>query len=98
MGKNENLITIEVVYALPERQCLLTLKMEKSSTIAMAIEASGILTAFPDLKLNSVGIFGKRKQLSDILQDGDRIEIYRPLTIDPKEARLAKVKQLKRKR
>ncbi len=93
------LITVEVAYALPERQCILTIQMKSDSTIQMAIEQSGILAEFPDINLSaqSVGVFGKKKRLTDIIFDGDRIEIYRALTIDPKEARRQKAIRTKKK-
>jgi putative ubiquitin-RnfH superfamily antitoxin RatB of RatAB toxin-antitoxin module len=93
------LIKIEVAYAMPDKQCILTVEVVAETTIEMAIISSGILTRFPGIRLQTagVGVFGKRRQLSDAVQDGDRIEIYRPLMIDPKDARRAKaVKQKKR--
>lgn len=88
-------LTIEVAYAMPDKQCILTLEVASQTTIEMAIKQSGILTKFPSLHMGTiqVGVFGKRRQLLDVVQDGDRIEIYRPLTIDPKDARRAKAKK-----
>ena len=88
---------IEVAYALPDRQVILAVDVEQGSTIEHAIKQSGILTEFPKINLakQTVGIFSRTCQLSDKVNDGDRIEIYRPLTIDPKDARRAKVKKLK---
>jgi putative ubiquitin-RnfH superfamily antitoxin RatB of RatAB toxin-antitoxin module len=58
-------------------------------TAKQAIEVSGILERFPeiDLKINKIGIFGKVAKLDTLLTEGDRVEIYRPLIADPKEAR-----------
>lgn len=91
------LIEVEVVYALPEQQVILKMQLEQGATIAEAIERSGILRLFPaiDLASQKVGVFGKLRLVSDKLQDGDRVEIYRPLTIDPKDARRAKAKKKK---
>lgn len=91
---------IEVAYALPHKQTLITLEIEEGATIERAILCSGILNEFPDIDLTQqkVGVFGKLKALSDIVKAGDRIEIYRPLIIDPKEARRAKDRALKGKR
>ncbi|MFZ2314471.1 MAG: RnfH family protein [Gammaproteobacteria bacterium] len=87
-----NLITVEVAYARPDEQRILTVEVEAGCTIQSAIERSGILTLFPeiDLKTQKVGVFSKSRELSDEVKQGDRIEIYRPLLIDPKEARRAK--------
>lgn len=89
------LITVEVAYATPEKQKIIQLQVPVNSTIEKAIECSGILEIFPeiDLRLQKVGIFSKTKKLSDRVQPNDRIEIYRPLTIDPKEARRRRVKK-----
>lgn len=85
------MISIEVVYALPERQCLLTLQVEENCTAFDAVQHSGIGAQFPELDLTAakLGIFGRviEQPKQYILRDGDRVEIYRPLLIDPKAAR-----------
>jgi putative ubiquitin-RnfH superfamily antitoxin RatB of RatAB toxin-antitoxin module len=93
-------INIEVAYALLDQQWLLAVEVEEGSTIEAAILQSGILQQAPaiNLRRQTVGVFSKRKQLSDVVEDGDRIEIYRPLVIDPKEARRAKAKKARVKR
>lgn len=82
-------ITVEVAYAQPDQQRIIALQVAEGTTIEAAIQLSGILMLFPEIDLTKqkVGIFSKPKPLSEILRDGDRIEIYRPLLIDPKEAR-----------
>ncbi|BAE75077.1 Persistence and stress-resistance antitoxin PasI [Sodalis glossinidius str. 'morsitans'] len=82
-------IRVEVVYALPERQYLRQLVLEEGSTLEQAIHASGLLALRQDIDLsvNKVGIFSRPAKLEDTLSDGDRVEIYRPLLIDPKELR-----------
>lgn len=82
-------IRVEVVYALPERQYLRTVKLEEGSTVEQAIVASGLLELRKDidLKSNKVGVYSRPVKLADIISDGDRIEIYRPLIADPKELR-----------
>ncbi|MBT9432226.1 RnfH family protein [Candidatus Sodalis endolongispinus] len=82
-------IRVEVVYALPERQYLRQLVLEEGSTLEQAIRASGLLDLRQDIDLsvNKVGIFSRPAKLADTLSDGDRVEIYRPLLIDPKELR-----------
>jgi len=82
-------IAVEVAYALPEKQYLLRVTLEEGATIAQAIEASGLLALRTDIDLarNKVGIFSRPAKLQDTVQDGDRVEIYRPLTADPKALR-----------
>ena len=86
---NADEICIEVAYALPERAHLITLQVRSGTTIRQGIELSGMLQRCPEIDLaqNRVGIFGKLKELDTVLHGGDRIEIYRPLQVDPKEAR-----------
>jgi putative ubiquitin-RnfH superfamily antitoxin RatB of RatAB toxin-antitoxin module len=82
-------MTVEVAYALPDEQLILRLEAEPGITVEQAIRRSGILEHFPDIDLSSskVGVFGKLAKLADTLNPGDRVEIYRPLIADPKEAR-----------
>ena len=84
-------ILIEVAYALPEEQVLLSLYVNEGTTLEQAIEQSGILEQFPDIELgktNRVGIFGKLGKLDAVLREKDRVEIYRPLIADPKAVML----------
>lgn len=82
-------IKVEVVYALPEKQYLLKVRLAQGSTVEQAIAASGILELRTDIDLtkNKVGIFSRPVKLTDTVNDGDRVEIYRPLIADPKELR-----------
>ena len=82
-------ILVEVAYALPEEQVIISIKVPKKINIKQAIEKSGIEKKFPeiDLSKNKVGIFGKQTTLDHLLSDRDRIEIYRSLILDPKEMR-----------
>ena len=82
-------ILVEVAYALPAQQVILSLKVETGATAQIAIEASGILAQFPEINLetNKIGIFGKLCKLDTPLRERDRVEIYRPLVADPKEIR-----------
>jgi putative ubiquitin-RnfH superfamily antitoxin RatB of RatAB toxin-antitoxin module len=92
-------LQIEVAYATAERQHIIPLEVEADCTIEMAIRASGMLALYPEINLahQPVGVFSKSRQLADKVQHGDRIEIYRPLIIDPKEARRAKAKKTAKK-
>jgi putative ubiquitin-RnfH superfamily antitoxin RatB of RatAB toxin-antitoxin module len=91
-------IRVEVVYALPERQYLRTVKLEEGSTVEQAIVASGLLELRKDidLKSNKVGVYSRPVKLADIIADGDRIEIYRPLIADPKELRRLRAEKSKK--
>ena len=82
-------LTVEVAYALPQRQLILEVQVDGGATAEQAIRASGILEQFPEIDLQGsrVGIFGKPCKLTDTLSNGDRVEIYRPLIADPKEIR-----------
>lgn len=82
-------IRVEVLYALPQQQPILQVRLAAGATVEDAIRASGVLEAFPeiDLALNKVGIFSKLVKLDEAVRDKDRVEIYRPLIADPKEVR-----------
>ena len=84
-----NEILIEIAYALPEEQVIISIKVPTIFNVQQAIEKSGIQKKFPsiDLSKNKVGIFGKKTTLDQTLNDRDRIEIYLPLILDPKEMR-----------
>ena len=88
---------VTVAYATPEKQVELPVELEVGATVEEAIQASGVLQLFAEIDLAelSVGIFSKRAKLSDNLRDGDRVEIYRPLQVDPKEARRLRAKAQK---
>jgi len=83
------LMKVEVSYATPEEQLIIPLKVPASCTVAQAIELSAIGEHFSDIDLDAakVGIFGKLAKLDTVLTSGDRVEIYRKLIADPKEAR-----------
>ncbi|MEQ1599695.1 MAG: RnfH family protein [Methylotenera sp.] len=82
-------IMVEVAYALPKEQLIIPISMPPEANAEAAIRVSGILNKFPeiDLNVNQIGIFGKLSKLDAPLRNLDRIEIYRPLIADPKEAR-----------
>ena len=82
-------IMVEVAYAMPEEQIIISIKVPIKYNVKQAIEKSDIQKKFPsiDLSKNKVGIFGKKTTLDHLLKDKDRIEIYRPLILDPKEMR-----------
>lgn len=82
-------IQVAVAYVGSAGQVLRNLEVSKGTQVQDAIEQSGVLHQFPEIDLgqNKVGIFGKVVKPQQVLQDGDRIEIYRPLIADPREAR-----------
>ena len=98
-GQNDQqTIRVEVVLAMPERQELVALEIATGSNIADAIARSGLPGMFKGFELDpeKAGIFGQKANLDQVLRDGDRVEIYRPLIADPKEVRRQRaLKQLK---
>ena len=82
-------IKVEVCYALPDRQELVSLMLALGATVEQAIYASGMLARYPEinLEINKVGVFARLVKLETPLREGDRVEIYRPLIADPKEIR-----------
>ena len=88
-------IAVEVAYALPQKQYLQRVTLDEGATIEQAIQASGLLTLRDDIDLtkNKVGIYSRPVKLDDVVHDGDRVEIYRPLIADPKELRRQRAQQ-----
>ncbi len=84
---------VEVAYALPDRQSIVTLQVDRGCTAYQAAEQSGIVGQFDglDLATAKMGIFGKAVKPNDyVMRPGDRVEIYRPLIADPKASRKAR--------
>jgi putative ubiquitin-RnfH superfamily antitoxin RatB of RatAB toxin-antitoxin module len=79
----------EVVYALPGGAHVVAVELQAGATLGDALAASGLAVRFPEITQHGkvLGVFGERRPLDSPLADGDRIEIYRPLRVDPKEAR-----------
>lgn len=82
-------LTVEAVFALPEKQSLQTVAVESGATVLDVIAKSGLMEMFPDHTLSemTVGVWGREVGKDRIVSDGDRIEIYRSLELDPREAR-----------
>lgn len=93
------MINIEVAYALPQRQQILSLQVEEGTSVFDAVERSGIVRLFPDIDLETarMGVFGKAvpKPRETPLSEGDRVEIYRPLLADPKQVRKQRAERVK---
>jgi hypothetical protein len=86
---SEAQIKVQVCYARPDVQAVAAVTLPAGATVEQAIRASGLLQRFTDIDLNRnpVGVFGKAVELGKPLKGGERVEIYRPLTADPKEVR-----------
>ena len=93
------MINVEVSYALPHKQQIIALQVEEGCTVFDAAVQSGITRQFPELELESapMGIFGKAvaNPAQQAVQEGDRVEIYRPLIADPKEVRKSRAAKKK---
>ena len=91
-------LSIEVCYALANEQTLIAVELPAGATLQQALDASGILQRYPqiDLGMQKVGVFGKLKPLDTVLADHDRVEIYRPLLVDPKLSRQRRVEKTRK--
>ena len=99
VNKSVDKINVELAYAKPDEQVLLTLEVEQGTTVDQLVKMSGILEQFPEIevgKLNKLGIFGKVAKGNTELREKDRVEIYRPLIADPKEVRRRRAAEGKR--
>lgn len=83
----EALIRVEVAYATPDRQWLTGLDVPVGTTAGEAVRSSGLAEAFPGVDTTRIGIFGEHTVPDRVLEDGDRVEVYRPLIADPREVR-----------
>lgn len=93
MADTTDVIHIQICYARPDRQFLLDRTVALGTTIQQAIQDSDIIRQAPEIDISvlRVGIYGKLKALDTVLREHDRIEIYRPLVADPKDARRKRV-------
>lgn len=91
------MIEVEVAFARPDRQEIIRLLVEEGTSAVEAVQRSGIAAVFPEIdpENDDMGIFGKviKNPSAHELRDGDRVEVYRPLRIDPKQARLNRAKK-----
>lgn len=91
------MIEVEVAYARPDKQEIVPVRVPEGTTALEAARLSGIVDMFPEIELNDtdMGIFGKviKDPAAHELREGDRVELYRPLKIDPKQARLNRAKK-----
>jgi hypothetical protein len=94
------MLDVEVVYALAGRQEVTRVRLPQGATLRAALEASGVLRRHPEIDLRGrhrTGIYGIEAGPETVLRDGDRVEIYRPLAADPKEARRARAARARRR-
>lgn len=89
------MIQVEVAFAAPDKQLILSVNVPAGTTAKEAAEQSGIVKKFPeiDLAINPMGIFGNQVKPDHALREGDRVELYRPLIGDPKEIRRRRAKK-----
>lgn len=90
-------IKVEVLFAYPDKYFLKKIELDQPLTVQNVIVQSGVLEKYKeiDLRENKVGIFSRPAKLTDLVEDGDRIEIYRPLIADPKEMRRKRAEKSK---
>lgn len=83
---------VEVVFALPDRQELLVVELPDGATVGAAIEQSRLARQFPEIDIDALqaGVWGKPATRDHVVGEGDRIELYRPLEMDPRDARRLK--------
>ena len=88
---------VEIIVALPTEQVAWEVRLAEGATVMEAIRASGVLERFPEIDLAqvAVGVFGERVTLEHPLEEDDRVEIYRGLVADPKEARRRRARKRK---
>ena len=89
------MMKVEVVYALPDQQDVCVIEVLEGSIAQHAVEQSGLLQRYPELAEAPwmLGIFGRKVESTVCLSAGDRVEIYRPLTVDPKKARMMRAQK-----
>lgn len=92
------MLSLDVVYAMPDVQTVVSVRMPQGSTVRAAIMRSGILTKHPEIDLTKaiVGVYSQKVPLEHMVQDGDRIEIYRPLIATGRNIKRKKTEQKER--
>lgn len=96
----QSIINVEVAYARPDKQAILDVRVAEGTTAIEAVRQSGISDVFEeiDLENSKLGIFAKPVPPQQVLREGDRVEIYRPLIADPKEVRKARAARARERR
>jgi uncharacterized protein len=96
----DNTITVEVAYATPHKQAIIEVQVAAGTTALEAAQQSGIAARFEGVDLDNakLGIFGNLVTPKQVLREGDRVEVYRPLIADPKEVRKARAARARERR
>lgn len=97
---DSDLISVEVAYALPQQQAIVGVQVPAGTTAVEAVRQSGIEKRFADIDLDNakLGIFGALVAPGQVLAEGDRVEIYRPLQADPKAVRKERAARVRKQR
>jgi len=101
MDNKTDMINVEVAYAEHDKQLIKSISVAAGTTAIQAVQLSGIREEFPQIRDDEeieIGIFSKKSPADEVLKEGDRVEIYRSLLIDPKEARRLKAEVAERKK
>lgn len=92
-------LTVEVVYALPAGEDAVVLALRPGATLRDALRESGLASRHPEIdpERARVGVFGRERKRDEPVADGDRVEVYRALKVDPREARRARARRVSRR-
>lgn len=98
-SESHSLLQVEVIYALPDQIWRSRVELPKGATALQAVRASGLISSHPELEdpLPPLGIHGRLCEPHQVLQSGDRVEVYRPLVFDPMESRRRRQRHRQRK-
>ncbi|MCC4833188.1 RnfH family protein [Shewanella sp. 1_MG-2023] len=97
MTNDVETFSVDVIYALPTQQKIITISVMPGTTFIEAVKQSNIVSFFPEIDLEKVklGVFSRQAKHDEVLQQGQRIEIYRPLIADPKDVRRKRAEKAK---
>ena len=97
MSESPETLYVEVAYGTPERQRVVELHLPSGSTVMQAVQSSGLADVFPDFDADPsrLAVYGKKARPDQPLVEGDRVEVLRPLKVDPKEVRRARAEAQK---
>ena len=100
MNADPALVSVTVVYLTPQRQFVIAVQVPDGSRLIDAVRASGVLQRAPELdpSVLDLGVFNRARGANEPVREGDRIEVYRPLAVDPKEARRVRAAVRRRRR
>ena len=89
MNHDQDVFAVDVVYALPKQQKIISVKVKPGTTAIEVLKQSNMLVFFPDIDLETIklGVFSNLVKHDRVIEQGDRLEVYRPLIADPKDVR-----------